>query len=172
MYEGLHDRVISLPGFTEPCNSDVLPREEIADLADLTLATSHARNEPQDLVTVDECKSALDQMLVSLKKKLECGDQRFPRGVLKFADRAKKMPTSKLTTCFHTFGSAGVCNTRLTATAIVKRAKRGKIHVQPESVKRRKVEDGSRRRLPQGQTARNNPFKPMAGKTKRAHKFA
>jgi hypothetical protein len=74
-----------------------------------------------------------------LKRKLDVADQNFLRSVLKFADRAKKMPKSKLTSCFHSFGAAGVCHTCLTATSIVKKAKRGKIHVHPESVKRRKV---------------------------------
>jgi hypothetical protein len=46
------------------------------------------------------------------------------------------MPMSKLTTCFHSFGVRGVYNTNLTATSVVKKRKRGKIHVQPEAVKR------------------------------------
>ena len=82
------------------------------------------------------------------------------------------MPKSKLATCFHAFGAAGVCNTRLTGTSIVKKKRRGKIFVKPESVKRRKVADGTRKRQPQGQTVRNNPFNLVAGKPKRPHKFA
>lgn len=91
---------------------------------------------------------------------------------MKFSDRVKNMPNSKLTSCFHCFGAEAVYNTRLTATSVVKKAKRGKIHVQPESVKRRKVANGSKRRQDKGQTARNNPFQKVAGNAKRVHRFA
>ena len=151
LYEGLHDRVLSLPD--EPCSSDLLTDSDATEVNNSSLVSFNARNEPQDLVRYG-------------------ADQNFLRSVLKFADRAKKMPKSKLTSCFHSFGAAGVCHTRLTATSIVKKAKRGKIHVQPESVKRRKVADGTRRRQAQGQTLKNNPFKPVAGKAKRVHMFA
>ena len=170
LYEGLHDRVLSLPD--EPCSSDLMTDSDATEVNNSSLVSFNARNEPQDLVTVEECKTALDQTLESLKRKLDGADQNFLRSVLKFADRAKKMPKSKLTSCFHSFGAAGVCHTGLTATSIVKKAKRGKIHVQPESVKRRKVADGTRRRQAQGQTLKNNPFKPVAGKAKRVHMFA
>lgn len=103
---------------------------------------------------------------------VDAADQNFMRGIMKFADRVKKMPKSKLTTGFHSFGAEGVYNTRLITTYIVKRRKRGKIHVQPEAVKRRKVSNGSRKRQDKGQTAKNNPFQPVAGSAKRAHRFA
>jgi hypothetical protein len=94
------------------------------------------------------------------------------RNVFKFTDRVKKMPRSKLTTCFHSFGAQGVYNTHLTANSIVKKRKRGKIHVQPEAVKRRKNKTGSRRQQNKGQLVRNNPFEKQAGRAKRAHNFA
>lgn len=164
-----------MPDSSEPCSSIQLSAREVSETGDAPQSTVQDRNKLQDLVTVAECKEALYKALESLERKLDNNesDQNFLRGVLKFADRAKKMPKSKLATCFHSFGAAGVCNTRLTATSIVKKAKkRGKIFVQPESVKRRKVADGTRRRQPQGQTVRNNPFTLVAGKPKRSHKFA
>ena len=169
LYEGLHDRVLSLPSTAEPYPSDLPDEEEAVQQSDLVALR---RNQQQDLVTVNECKTALDEVLKSLQNKLDESDQNFLRGILKFADRAKKMPKSKLASCFHNFGAVGVSQTRATATSIVKKAKRGKIHIQPEAVKRRKLSDGTRRRQPQGQTARNNPFRPVAGKTKRSHQFA
>ena len=170
-YEGLHDRVISFPDVNEQqCSSGVLLDEAI-EKTDLPSAGLPARNEPQDLVTVEECGIVLDQMVESLKKKLDGTDQNFLTGVLKFADRARNMQKSKLTTCFHSFRAAGVYNTRLTATSVVKKAKRGKIPVQPTAVARRKVVNGTRRQ-PQGQTTINNPFKPVAGKGKRTHELA
>jgi hypothetical protein len=56
--------------------------------------------------------------------------------------------------------------------SIVKKRKRGKIHVQPEAVKRRKNKTGSRRQQNKGQLVRNNPFEKQAGRAKRAHNFA
>lgn len=54
----------------------------------------------------------------------------------------------------------------------VKRAKWGKIHVQPEAVKRRKVESGSRTKQQKGQILKHNPFKRKAGRAKRCRQFA
>ena len=98
-------------------------------------------------------------------------DQTFLRNVLKFSHRVKQMPVSKLTSLFHSFGAAGVTNTRITATSIVKRVKRGKIYVQPEAVKRRKIECGSKSKRSKGQL-KKNPFELKAGKGKRTHTFA
>ncbi len=55
------------------------------------------RNQQQDLVTVNECKTALDEVLKSLQNKLDESDQNFFTGILKFADRAKK--DAKVATC-------------------------------------------------------------------------
>ena len=85
-YEGLPDIVVSLPDVK--CSSELLLDEAI-EKTDLPSAGLPARNEPQDLVTVEECGIDLDQMVESLKKKLDGTDQNFLRGVLKFADRAK-----------------------------------------------------------------------------------
>ena len=82
------------------------------------------------------------------------------------------MQKSKLATCFHRFGAAGIYNARQTITSIVKKARKGKIPVQPTAVERRKVVNGTRRRQPQGQTKTNNLFKPVAGKAKRTHQLA
>ncbi len=99
-------------------------------------------------------------------------DQNFLRGVLKFSDRAQKMSKSKLATSFHCFGAEGVYNTRISTTSVVKKRKRGTISVQPETVKRRKVRNGSKRKQNKGQTAKNNPFEKVSAKTKCEHRFA
>ena len=127
---------------------------------------------PQDMITVEECSAALTETLDILQGKLHGDDQNFLKGVLKFTDRVKNMSKSKLTTALHSFGARGVYNTHLTTTSVVKKRKRGKIHVQPEAVKRRKNITGSKRRQNKGQTVRNNPFEKQAGRAKRAHKFA
>jgi hypothetical protein len=94
---------------------------------------------------------ALKEVLESIQEKVErnANDQNFLLGVLKFADRAQKMSKSKLASNFHCFGAEGVYNTRISATSVVKKRKRGTISVQPEAVKRRKVRNGSKRRKKQ-----------------------
>ena len=79
LYEGLHDRVLSLPD--EPCSSDLLTDSDATEVNNSSLVSFNARNEPQDLVTVEECKTALDQTLESLKRKLDGADQNFLRSV-------------------------------------------------------------------------------------------
>jgi hypothetical protein len=174
LYEGLHDRIISLPAVNQQSQSLELPTplDDAIESNNLPSTTLPGRNKQQDLVTVEECSTALDKMVGSLKKKLDGSDQNLLGRVLKFADRAQNMQKSKLATCFHSFGAAGVYNARQTATSIVKKAKRGKIPVQPTAVARRKVANGTRRRQPQGQATTNNPFKPVAGKAKRTHQLA
>ena len=121
---------------------------------------------------MDECSQAITDALDHVKKKLDAADQNLLKGLTKFAERVKKMPTSMLATSFHSFGTQAVLNTRLTTTSIVKKRKRGKIHVQPESAKRQRVTNGSKASQSKGQNCRNNPFQKQAGKPKRLHQFA
>jgi hypothetical protein len=129
------------------------------------------RDTPQDLISVDECSQAITHALNYVKEKLDVCDQNFLKGIMKFAERVTKMPTSKLTTSFHSFGTQAVLNTRLTTTPVVKKRKKGKIHVQSESVKRRKMARGSKASQSKGQNCKNNPFQKEAGKRKRLHQF-
>ncbi len=55
---------------------------------------------------------------------------------------------------------------------MVKKRKRGKIHVQPEAAMRRKGNSGSRSKQAKGQILKNNPFEQKPGKPKRSHYFA
>ena len=129
------------------------------------------RHTPQDLISVDECSQAITDALDYVKEKLDAADQNLLKGLMKFAERVKKMPTSKLATSFHSFGTQAVLNTHLTTTSIVEKRKQGKIHVQPESAKRRRVTNGSKASQSKG-NCRNNPFQNQAGKPKRLHQFA
>ncbi|CAB4034165.1 Hypothetical predicted protein [Paramuricea clavata] len=130
------------------------------------------RNQPADMISKEDCRHAIAEAMSSIESRMDVSNQNFMRGILKFADRVQRMPTSKLTSYFHTFGAAGVTQSRVTITSIVRRAKRGKIHVQPEVVKRRKLESGSRAKQPKGQISKKNPFLLKAGKAKRLHQFA
>ena len=82
------------------------------------------------------------------------------------------MSTPRLASAFHTFGSQQSDSLRNTASSIVKRVKRSKIHVQPEAVKRRKVKNGSKNKICKGQKVRKNPFRMEAGQRMRLHHFA
>ncbi len=130
------------------------------------------RNQPNEMITKEECCQAVADAVASIESRMDVSNQNFMRSILKFADRVQRMPTSRLASYFHTFGAKGVTHSRATATSIVRRAKRGKIHVQPEAVKRRKLESGSRAKQSKGQVSKNNPFLLKAGKAKRAHQFA
>ena len=78
------------------------------------------------------------ELLIS--KLMSSDDSVYKYGLIKFADRVKKYPRSRLTSALHIFGtSSGASNLKVTATAILKRAKRGKIGVQPAAVQRRTV---------------------------------
>ena len=44
--------------------------------------------------------------------------------------------------------------------------------MQPEAVKRRKTETGSKNKISKGQVVRRNPFLKVAGQRKRVHKFS
>jgi hypothetical protein len=52
------------------------------------------RDTPQYLISVDECSQAITHALNYVKEKLDVCDQNFLKGVMKFAERVTKMPTS------------------------------------------------------------------------------
>ena len=114
----------------------------------------------------------MTKAMSTIESRMDVFNQNLMRGILKFANRVQQMPVSKLASCLHSFGAAAVTHSRVTASSIVKRAKRSKIHVQPEAVKRRKVASGSKAKQPKGQISKNNPFVLKAGKAKRLHRFA
>ena len=172
-YEGLHERVLNSPPddvfvATEQQETPEFDEYEISRLP--TPLTR--RNKTIDLITREECIENLKLTFEFLCDSAKTEDQHFCRGILKFCDRTRKMSTGRLSSCLHTFGSTQVTSLRNTASSIVSKAKRGKIHVQPEAVKRRKTQSGSRNKQSKGQIARNNPFQLAAGQRKRLHQFS
>ncbi|XP_028403993.1 uncharacterized protein LOC114526596 [Dendronephthya gigantea] len=168
-YEGLHDRVVVMPESNDHGSAHQIENDTQGE-SNFT-AMQH-RNVPQEAIAKSECEAALSEVMSAIKSKMDESNQDFLRSILKFAGRSKSMPVSKLTSSFHTFGAAGVTHSRATATSIVKRAKRQKIAVQPEAVKRRKCDSGGRAKQPKGQTVKRNPFQKKAGRVKRPHQFA
>ena len=61
------------------------------------------------------------------------------QGLLNYCDRAEKYADSRLSSAPHSFDVETNTNLKVTASACLKNAKRGKIHVQPEAAKRIKV---------------------------------
>ena len=61
------------------------------------------------------------------------------QGILKYCERVQKYPLSRLSSALHSFGTQTSTSLKVTSSACLKRARKGKIHVQPEAVKRRKV---------------------------------
>ena len=127
-----------------------------------------------DLIEPQECILAFEKAFSHLKLEVlsNVNDQNYLRGIMKFSSRVEKLSKPKLSSCFHSFGSVHCHSARITTTSSVKKARRGKIHVQPEAVKRRKIDNGSKSKQSKGQRVRNNPFALKVGQTKRKHKFA
>lgn len=85
-----------------------------------------------------------------------------------------EFPVSKLSSSFHCFGTFLTSSLKITATSLLKQSKKRIMHVQPEAVKRRKLQDGSRRAKVKGMnvSSKNNPFAAADPKLMRVHKFS
>ena len=92
--------------------------------------------------------------------------------MMKISSRVEKLSKPKLSSCFHSFGSVDCHSARITTISSVKKARQGKIHVQPETVKLRKIDNASKSKQYRGQRVRNNPFELKVGQTKHKRKFA
>ena len=94
----------------------------------------------KDQIENDELAEEIREVAETLISKLSSNDSAYKHGLIKFTERVKRYPGSRLTSALHTFGtSSGASNLKVTATAILKRVKRGKVGVQPVAVQRRKV---------------------------------
>eukprot|EP00112_Aurelia_sp_Birch-Aquarium-sp1_P025484 Seg8481.1 transcript_id=Seg8481.1/GoldUCD/mRNA.D3Y31 product="hypothetical protein" protein_id=Seg8481.1/GoldUCD/D3Y31 len=172
-YEGLHDRILEVSKIPAIISPSKYPEIEAHHtVADEEREVMRDRSNLPDLISIEEAEKSISDAVTSLKEKLTCNDQNFLRGVVKFSQRMKSMPVSKLTSVFDTFGTLGVNSKRVTATSIVKHSKRGKIHVQPEAVKRGKLTASERAKQAKGQNVKSKAFERIAGKPKRAHQFA
>ena len=101
------------------------------------MTPSRHNDEDLDENKLAEAISETANLLIRMLKSKQ--DRSFKEGIVKFNDRVRKFTRSQLTTALHTFGTSGRSNLKITATNSLKRAKRGKIGVQPGAVLRRKV---------------------------------
>ena len=104
----------------------------------------------------------------------ETNDDNLLKGIMKFCERVKKykQQCSRLSSAFHSFASQSNTSLKITATASLKRARKGKIYVQPEAVKRRKLPDGSKKSKCKGMSAKTNPFDKKQVQVKRPHNLS
>ena len=124
-------------------------------------------------MTVDECKDELRKAYAALINLVEQNeeDTNFLRGVIKFSERTQKYSSSRLCVALHNFGVPQSSSLKITASASLKRAKKGKIYVQPGSVTRRKVESGSKKAVVKGMRVTKNPFQVKAAKKTHSQVF-
>lgn len=168
-YEGLHDRTSGTATSLITTGDDV---QNCCDVGPEVRDKPSSRTSLPDRVTEEEAKLAIQKSMGILLNLVDEHNQPRMRGIIKFADRLQSMTnlqSSRLEHALHTFGSSLTSATRITSSSIVKR--RGKIHVQPEAVKRRRVKNGSRNKLNKGQH-KHDPFNLVAGKRKRLHSLS
>uniref|UniRef100_A0A7M5V903 SWIM-type domain-containing protein n=1 Tax=Clytia hemisphaerica TaxID=252671 RepID=A0A7M5V903_9CNID len=124
--------------------------------------------------SAEECRSNLRKTKKYLITKIDSreNDQSLLNGIMTFCDRVQKYPTSRLTSLFHSFGSTMTTSRKITANSILKKAKRGKIFVQPGAVQRRASLSGSRNARVKGMQVKNNPFVGKIPSRKRPHAFS
>ena len=167
-YEGIHDRL----NLNEKPTEEIETRENDTsnNLIDFEVNNQETtqRLNPVETISIEECRQEMWSTFRMLDDRL---DLDLCRGILKFCERAKKFPKSRLNSAFHSFGTETKTSLKVTSTLSLKKAKRGKIFVQPEAVKRRKKTNGSKNRVIKGLNKRKNPFEIEAS-TKRRHKFS
>ena len=173
-YEGIHDRLM---GNTVLLNNEPCPSSQYHENTPVrpskSKVTGGDRRRFIEILTPTECKDEIRQTLAVLEGHVEKnGDNlNFLRGVMKFCERAQKYPISRLENGLHNFGLNQSSSLKITAHASLKRARKGKIYVQPEAVKRRRVVNGSKKAILKGMNVKNNPFEVEVSK-KRLHKFS
>ena len=172
-YEGIHDRLIESFESTEQNfdDSDFNVKQQASASSRLLKSTDMRRS--IETISPEECKQELQSTLLSLQNKIDTyvNDSNFLSGVMKFCERVQKFPLSRLSSSLHNFGAQSSASLKITATSTLKKARKGKIYVQPEAVKRRKTKNGSKKATVKGMNVKNNPFDKEVSK-KRMHKFS
>ena len=173
-YEGIHDRIMD----TFNTSENITDKRGICYDETFSIENSHDIPTPDfrrtvEGMTIDQCKEELKQTIDIITGCLDFNSENYNlmTGVMKFCQHVKKFPVSRLSTALHSFGVPSSTNLKVTATSVLKKARRGKIYVQPEAVKRRKCKDGSRKSKIKGMSVKNNPF-IVEPATKRPHSFA
>ena len=170
LYEGLHERVLQR-------QESILYDETSLVEFELTASSTHkdvienydceASNNQRE--ETEKAQQALENIVLFLRNKLQEGENSLAKGIIKFTNRVRNIPSSKLASAFHLFGTDKFVSSHSTLQHGGLKRKRGKISVQPESVKRRKRKRGSRQQQSSG---RQLELTVPIPKTKRTHSFS
>lgn len=109
--------------------------------AEIEVDPSSSGIQPQeDPISNEHVAAEIRRVADQLIEKLNKGDRSMKEGLIKFTDRVNTLPTPRLISALHSFGTtSGHSSLKTTATSILKRAKKRMIGVQPDAIKRRKV---------------------------------
>ena len=142
MYEGLHDRVLRQTNMSaHPDANNVSINEDVpvdAQQRDIGETSPNVSN------LLEEALGCIKKVSEDLKDASKIGDKNLLLGVIKFSKRVGKMTQDKmsqgqLATALHTFACSTFKRKQGVTSTTIRRVQKGKISVQPESVKRRKT---------------------------------
>ena len=179
VYEGIHDRMMAESSIQQRSSTMETIEDEVNDVLEPIKVSSSLgsgismRRAHIERLTVEECKEELHKTMTVFEKHLDNNPDKLNllRGFVKFCDRAQKYPVSRLESALHNFGVETSASLKVNTSSTLKRVRKGKIYVQPEAVKRRRVKDGSKKAKIKGMVVKNNPFVKVSS-TKRLHKFS
>ena len=142
MYEGIRDR-IHITNATDKNHTEAV---ESTDQEERGMFVEHNGTEFEIDSSISqsrkcEADEVLDDAFRIIKGKLHT-DPNLISGAIKFAERVRGMSNSRLASALHCFGSDKTSHSLKTSKAAPRNAKRNKIKVQPEAVKRRKTANG------------------------------
>ena len=176
-YYGIHEYMLDksdVDGATPDSDTHIESTNEgvAQEIATQALPRSSSRVEV-DRFSADECKDELQEAHSFLQNLISrnANNRNFITGISKFCDRIQKYPVSKLASGFHSFGTSTSTSLKITAHALLKKAKGKTMHVQPDATRRRVNEDGSRRPKVKGMNVKNNPFNVEPARM-REHRFS
>lgn len=169
MYEGLHDRLISREAIDSIIDDETINLQSVGNESSDDVEPPKKRLRTIDIITKDEAEEAISDSMKFLLSAVNEDNQSLMRGILKFKDRLELFQsTSRLESALHSFGATFKSSKKVATRSVLKKCKRGKIHVQPSSVSRRINKNGSKTKLHKGQT-KKNPFEKQCSSTKRVH---
>ena len=165
MYEGIHDRNLQHPTHISRDNQMIRSENRILNNSDDNNfdLSIHDNNQYQK----DEAMKSFDEVTALLKGKIETGDPSFLKSIVTFHSQVVKMSNGQLTSAMVKFGKEVYLrksSVNCSSPYFLKGNHRGKISVQPTSVQRRRVKNGSKRAQPKGTTSAMLPIKPKPQK--------
>ena len=150
LYEGIRERI----HITNATDKNHTKAVEITDQEERGMFVEHNGTEFEIDSSISQSRKrkadeVLDDAFRIIKGKLHT-DPNLISGAIKFAERVCGMSNSRLASALHCFGSDKSSYLLKTSKAATRNAKRNKIKVQPEAVKRRQTANGSQQKQSKG----------------------